>query len=79
MAGLVLSKVRLFPARGVGGVGAPGQGVLLAALQVVLVSGRDLLGLVARQLDAATHVRCDVSLEAAFAKQRIYCLNLVPT
>lgn len=69
MAGLVLSRERLFPARGMGGVDTPGQGVLLAALQVVLVCCRDLLGLVARQLDAITHVRSDVGLEAAFAEQ----------
>lgn len=53
---------------------------LLAALADVFVVGRgDLLGLVARQLDAAAHVRRDHRLVPALPQERVYSLDLVPT
>lgn len=45
---------------------------------VVLVGHVDLLGLVARQLDAAPHLGRDVSAIAALPQQRVDRLLLVP-
>lgn len=53
---------------------------LLAALVYVLVvGGGDLLGLVARQLDAAPHLARDSGLVPALSQKRVYRLDLVPT